>query len=88
MSITQEKEEKKAKILKGTAFKFRLSETKEAQWRRKYKKDSKKFPDDISRQIQMGMKKYQPAPTSGKVWDEDWKEILNECLKLIKQDTL
>jgi hypothetical protein len=86
MAIIQEREEKKARILKATAFRLRVSESKEAAWKRKYKKAPGKFPDQLSNEVQNSMRKYRTDLISAKVWEEDWHDLFAEALKIVQRD--
>jgi len=63
-----------------------MSESKENQWKRKYKKNPRKFPDTVSAEIQMGMRKYRPAVVESKIWEEDWHDLFYEVMKIISED--
>ena len=81
--ITEEKEERRARILKGAAFKIRVSDKQEATWKGQFDKKPKKTADEILAAVQARMRKFQSGSTNGKVWDEDWKALSAKILTLV-----
>jgi hypothetical protein len=58
----------------------------EAQWKRKYKKNNKQFSDTIGVEVQVRMKKFTRNLITGIVWEEDWRDLTSEVIRIVSKD--
>lgn len=83
MAIIKEEEVKESKILKGTAFSFRLSDTQEEKYKNMVQRNANKASLKIAQQIQRQMRKHTSDIIKGAIYDEDFNEIFEEVRKII-----
>lgn len=83
MVIIKDTETRVKKVFRGTAFTFKLGESKEKEIRRKLLKDKIK-ESEIGNIVQKGMKKHTPDVITGQIWQEDFNDIFAEVMNVVK----
>jgi len=82
MATIVTEEIKKSKLFQGTAFRYKLGETKRIKFKRALeKKSGEKVQAEVLLDIQKSMRKYAETFIKGKLFDEDCDEITYAVMK-------
>ena len=84
MAIIKEEETKTIKKFSGTAYTFKLTENQEDSYKNLLEKNPDKAKLKVAQQVQKQMRKHTANIIEGEIFDEDYKEIYEEVIKLLE----